>query len=79
MNKIALSLVALAAISTVSFAGDNRNYDLRDTPNYNGQYADQSAPAVSAFAVKEAGSAPTLVQIIKRNMEKNASSSHSSR
>lgn len=31
MKKIAISLVALAAVSTVAFAGENRSYDLRDS------------------------------------------------
>jgi hypothetical protein len=37
MNKIAISLIALAALSTASFASGNRNYDLRDADTYNGQ------------------------------------------
>ena len=35
MNKIALSFIALAALSTASFA--ERNYDLRDLQTVNGQ------------------------------------------
>ena len=30
MKKITISLIALAAISTASFAGDNRSNDLRE-------------------------------------------------
>jgi hypothetical protein len=41
MKKIAISLIALAAISTASFAGDNRNYDLRDSDTYFGKYSTQ--------------------------------------
>ncbi len=75
MNKIAISLIALAAISTASFAGSNRNYDLRDAPTANGRF-EQSASTVSAFTVANSGAAPTLAEITKRNMEKNESSSH---
>jgi hypothetical protein len=59
MKKIALSLLALAAISTVSFAGDNRNWELRDAPTYYGKYSSQlkdstqfngSVKSVDAFA-----------------------------
>jgi hypothetical protein len=75
MNKIALSLIALAAISTASFAGDNRNWDLRDAPTITGKF-EVSAPSVSAFAVANQGSGNTNSDIIKRNMMTNESSSH---
>ena len=41
MKKFAISLIALAAISTASFASGNRNYDLRDSDAYMGQSAIQ--------------------------------------
>jgi hypothetical protein len=69
MNKIALSLVALAAISTASFAGTNRNYDLRDVQA-------QSSTTVSAFAVAASDTGTSNAAIIKRNMMRNESSSH---
>ncbi len=34
MNKIALGLIALATLSTASFAANNRSWDLRDTEYY---------------------------------------------
>ena len=78
MNKIALSLVALAAISTASFAAGNRSWELRDAPTYMGQFAAETTAVTStnAIAVIGSSSAPTLAEINKRNMEKNASSSH---
>jgi hypothetical protein len=69
MNKIILSLVAFAAVSTAAFAGDNRNYDLRDVQS-------QSVPNVSAFAATTPDSGTTNSDIIKRNMLINESSSH---
>ena len=50
MKKIAISLVALAAVSTVSFASQ-RGYDLRDSDTYIGKYATQDkAPNADANA-----------------------------
>jgi hypothetical protein len=69
MNKIILSLVAFATVSAVAFAGDNRNYDLRDVQS-------QSAPTVSALAATASDSGTTNSDIIKRNMLINESSSH---
>jgi hypothetical protein len=71
MKKFAISLIALAAISTASFASGNRNYDLRDSDTYTGPYAQTEAisrPAVDAFAVKKAGngSGMTLQELINR-------------
>ena len=40
MKKFAISLIALAAISTTSFAG-NRSYDLRESDTYFGKYSEQ--------------------------------------
>lgn len=54
MKKIAISLFALAAVSTVAFAGENRGYDLRDSDTYFGKYSTQlkdKATAVNALAV----------------------------
>jgi hypothetical protein len=34
MTKTFLIVAALAALSTVSYAGDNRNYELRDSDTY---------------------------------------------
>lgn len=39
MKKFAISLIALAAVSTVSFAASNRSNELRDADTYMGKYA----------------------------------------
>lgn len=61
MNKIILSLAALAALSTASFA--ERNYDLRDLQTLNGQSSsgvylpamiDGATQDKAAFAVPKA-------------------------
>ncbi len=55
MKKIAISLLALAAVSTAAFAGDNRGYDLRDSDTYFGKYSNQvqneHITSANAFAV----------------------------
>jgi hypothetical protein len=80
MNKIVISLIALAAASTASFAAGNHSGDLRESPTYVGQYADQSgsnAPATFALSAANETSGPlSNAELIKRNQEKNASSSH---
>ena len=79
MNKIAISLIALAAVSTAAFAGSNRNFELRESPTYVGQYSEQvNGEASDALAIAGFGSsqAPTSDEILKRNQEKNESSSH---
>jgi len=55
MKKIALSLVALAALSTASFASQ-RGYDLRETQYWTTSGSSEasavaSSPAINAFAV----------------------------
>ena len=56
MNKFILSLAALAALSTASFAAGNRNNDLRDTEYYNSA----AASTVQDVAVTE--SAPLAIE-----------------
>jgi hypothetical protein len=53
MKKIAMSLIALAAISTEGFAAGNRNYELRDSDTYSGKYSTvQSAASSSTEAFR---------------------------
>jgi hypothetical protein len=49
MKKIALSLIALAAVSTAALA--ERNYDLRDADTYMGKFSAQSVSDESAAAI----------------------------
>ena len=52
MKKIIFTLAALAALSTVSFAGENRSWDLRDSDTYFGKYATRDkTPNADAFAL----------------------------
>lgn len=55
MNKIILSLAALAALSTASLAAGNRSWDLRDSEYYN------SAAASTAQDVTVTESAPLAI------------------
>ncbi len=70
MKKIIVSLIALAAVSTVALASD-RNYDLRDSDTYTGKYsqsATQDDTSAEAFAAKtvDTPSSLTLQELIKR-------------
>lgn len=74
MKKIAISLIALAALSTVSFAGDNRGYDLRDSDTYVGKYSNQahnSASDANALAVVNEGQDSTSFDRMKKISEEN--------
>jgi hypothetical protein len=80
MNKIVLTLVALATLSTASFAAGNRNWDLRDTPSITGRFdVVEPAGSVEAFAVPNtgAGSGISAYERTLINQENNESSSHS--
>jgi hypothetical protein len=74
MNKIAISLIALAALSTASFASGNRNYDLRDADTYNGQVSGNVG--VNAFTIDSNGRTLSNFERLKLNQKKNESSSH---
>jgi hypothetical protein len=61
MKKFAISLIALAAISTASFASQ-RGYDLRDSDTYFGKYSTQlknEAAASNALVIVKKTSAAT--------------------
>lgn len=75
MNKIILSLAALAALSTASFAAGNRSYDLRDTEYYNAAAASQvnSGTVDVAPMSADSSSSPWLEE--RRLDEKNDTSS----
>ncbi len=78
MNKIAISLIALAAISTASFASQ-RNYDLRDSDTYFGKYSTQlkdKATSVNALAVTKQGKTETNFERLKRISEENEQGGH---
>lgn len=84
MNKIAISLIALAAISTASFAGSNRSYDLRDSDTYFGKYSTQlknkaakeSMTVVTPLAVEEKFGGWTNFDRMKKISEENDHGRH---
>lgn len=74
MKKIAISLFALAAVSTVAFAGESRGYDLRDSDTYFGKYSTQltnEATSANAIAVMDAGHPVTNFERMKWQSEEN--------
>jgi hypothetical protein len=78
MNKIAISLIALAAISTASFASQ-RNYDLRDSDTYFGKYSTQlkdKTTSVNALAVAKQGKTETNFERLKKISEENDQGRH---
>ena len=78
MKKLAISLIALAAISTAAFA-NQRNYDLRDSDTYFGKYATQlknAATKVDALAVVKETGALTNFERMKKLSEENDQGRH---
>jgi hypothetical protein len=54
MKKFAISLFALAAISSAALASSNRNYELRESDTYFGKYSEMlvnKATDVNALAI----------------------------
>ena len=79
MNKIALSLLALAALSTASFAAGNRNYDVQDREYYTSSgVAPEAGAAAVTFEAPFAVSSGTISNFerLQQNMEKNELDSH---
>ena len=79
MKKIAISLFALAAVSTVAFADQNRG-DLRDSDTYFGKYSNQVKNEFSnanAFAIPgENTGTLTAFERMKKTQEENESGGH---
>lgn len=74
MKKIAISLFALAAVSTAAFAGESRSYDLRDSDTYFGKYSKQlrdSSTSTSAITVLDAVRPVTNFERMKWQSEEN--------
>ena len=81
MKKFVVSLIALAAISTASFAS-HRGYDLRDSDTYFGKYSTQlknksySNANSAAFAVVDDSAALTAFERMKKISEENDHGRH---
>jgi hypothetical protein len=79
MKKIAISLIALAALATASFAGESRGYDLRDSDTYFGKYSNQlksESTSVNALVVAKDGQASTSFERLKKISEENDRGRH---
>lgn len=79
MKKFAISLLALAAVSTVALADQNRG-DLRDSDTYFGRYSNQvknESTSSNAFAVaKDDTGALTAFERVKKTQEENEVGGH---
>lgn len=79
MKKFAISLLALAALSTASFAGSNRSNDLRESDTYFGKYSEQvnkRAVAVNALAAANDGQVLSNFERLKKISEENSNGRH---
>jgi hypothetical protein len=79
MKKIAFSLIALAALSTASFASDNRSNELRDSDTYTGKYAEQlwtKAINADAMAVMSATASVSNFDRLNWIAEENDNGGH---
>ena len=79
MKKIVISLLALAAVSTVAFADQNRG-DLRDSDTYFGKYSNQvkdQSTSSNAFAVpSENTGALTAFERMLQTSKENENGGH---
>lgn len=82
MNKLILSLAAIAALSTASLASE-RGYDLRDSDTYTGRYATNaqkpatsSKVTVNAFAVSGSKTGLTAFERVTQTSIENENSGH---
>jgi hypothetical protein len=79
MKKFAISLIALAALSTASFAASNHTNDLRESDTYFGKYAEQvqgSNTMVNALAVADEGQVSSNFVRLNQLSQENTSGRH---
>jgi hypothetical protein len=83
MNKICLSIIALAALSSAAYA-NNRSYELRDSDTYFGKYSTQlkdkatkeTMTVVTPLAVEEKFGGWTNFDRLKKISEENDHGRH---
>jgi hypothetical protein len=83
MNKICLSIIALAALSSAAYA-NNRSYELRDSDTYFGKYSTQlkdkatkeTMTVVTPLAVEEKFGGWTNFDRMKKISEENDHGRH---
>ena len=76
MKKIALTLAALAALSTASFAAGNRNWDLQDREYFTSSAVSDAAYTAASPLAIEVGSGISNFERLNKNAAKNELSSH---
>ncbi len=78
MNKFALSLIALAALSTASFAAGNRSWDLQDREYYTtqGYVTEAGSTAIVEESPLAVSGTVSNFERLQQNMMKNELSSH---
>jgi hypothetical protein len=79
MNKIVISLFALATVTTAAFASESRGYELRDSDTYFGKYSTQlkdSSTSTSTFTVMDAVRPATNFERMKWQSEENENGGH---
>ena len=86
MKKICITIIALAALSTASFANSNRSWDLRDSDTYFGKYAGQmknqaageatTMTVISPLAIEEKALGLTNFERMKKISEENSQGRH---
>jgi hypothetical protein len=78
LKKFSISLIALVAVSTASFASQ-RGYDLRDSDTYFGKYSTQLKnrdTRTNALAADKYASALTNFERLKKTSEENDQGRH---
>lgn len=84
MNKLYVSILALAALSSAAYAGSNRSYDLRDSDTCFGKYCENvnkspnwsTMTVISPLAVDEKGSGLTNFERVMKISKENDHGRH---
>ena len=80
MKTINLAVLALATLSTATFAGTNRNGDLRDLPTYRGKYSESTDVPVNtdvrALLAAKRASGATCFELMTETSIQNGQGRH---